>query len=109
MSLFLVVQAVGTGKNDREYWAQLMPQAVDEHDLMVSLQMLTFFQAFLSTAFSTSLSTFPTNLLEHGLRATHIFLTVLTITGMLCESMSQLRHNFSLQQLNLVFLKFFLP
>ncbi len=33
-----MIQAVGTGKNDREYWAQLMPQAVDEHDLMVSLQ-----------------------------------------------------------------------
>ncbi|KAL0028186.1 hypothetical protein WJX79_000439 [Trebouxia sp. C0005] len=33
---FSTNEAVGTGKNDREYWAQLMPQAVDEHDLMVA-------------------------------------------------------------------------
>ena len=32
----LVVQPAGAGKNDREYWAQLMPDAVDGHDQMVA-------------------------------------------------------------------------
>ena len=42
-----MVQAAVAGKNDREYWAQLMPDAVDGHDQMVSpaaIRMLSYLQ-----------------------------------------------------------------
>lgn len=33
--MYVVVQMAAAGKNDREYWAQLMPDAVNDHDQLM--------------------------------------------------------------------------